>query len=51
MSQGELFGLHWPEVDLEKGAVRVVRSLAQQLLLGEIAPPLPHGSAGAGGAS
>src|SRR5262249_52540567 len=27
MRQGELFGLHWPEVDLDAGALRVIRSL------------------------
>lgn len=27
MRQGELFGLHWPEVDLEAATVRVVQSL------------------------
>jgi integrase len=31
MRQGELFGLHWPEVDLERGTVRVVRSLYQRV--------------------
>jgi integrase len=29
MRQGELLGLHWPDVDFEKGTVSVRRSLAQ----------------------
>jgi integrase len=30
MRQSELFGLHWPEVDFEKGTVRVVRALVER---------------------
>lgn len=29
MRQGELFALHWPEVDLDAGTVQVIRSLGQ----------------------
>lgn len=29
MRQGELFGLHWPEVDFDNGAVTVLRSLEE----------------------
>src|SRR5215831_4760904 len=29
MRPGELYGLHWPEVDLEVGTVKVIRSLEE----------------------